>query len=187
VTGRPIYFVGTGERLADLEPFYPDRMASRILGMGDVLTLIDKAQEKLDVETAKESAERMMKAQFTLEDFLVQMREMKKLGPIQDLLAMMPGVPGGKNAMKELAGQVDDGQMVQAEAIILSMTPGERRNPAIIGGSRRLRIARGSGTTTADVNGLLKDFEGARKMMRSMMGGKRMPRVPGMPPLPKGR
>jgi signal recognition particle subunit SRP54 len=187
VTGRPIYFVGTGERLEDLEPFHPDRMASRILGMGDVLTLIDKAQEKLDVETAKESAERMMKAQFTLEDFLVQMREVKKLGPIQDLLAMMPGVPGGKNAMKELAGQVDDGQMAQAEAIILSMTPGERRNPAIIGGSRRLRIARGSGTTTAEVNGLLKDFEGARKMMRSVMGGKRMPGVPGMPPMPKGR
>jgi signal recognition particle subunit SRP54 len=186
-TGRPVYFVGTGERVDDLEPFYPDRMASRILGMGDVLTLIDKAQEKIDVETAKESAERMMRAQFTLEDFLVQMREMRKLGPLQDLLAMMPGVPGGRNAMKELAGQVDDGQMARAEAIILSMTPGERRNPAIIGGTRRLRIARGSGTTTAEVNGLLKDFEGARKMMRSMMGGKRMPRVPGMPPLPKGR
>jgi signal recognition particle subunit SRP54 len=187
VTRRPVYFVGTGEKLDDLEPFYPDRMASRILGMGDVLTLIDKAQERIDVETAKESAERMMRAQFTLEDFLVQMREMRKLGPLQDLLAMMPGVPGGRSAMKELAGQVDDGQMAQAEAIILSMTPDERRNPAIIGGSRRLRIARGSGTTTAEVNGLLKDFEGARKMMRSMMGGKRMPRVPGMPPLPRGR
>jgi signal recognition particle subunit SRP54 len=187
VTGRPVYFVGTGEKPDDLEPFYPDRMASRILGMGDVLTLIDKAQEKMDTDSAKESAERMMKAQFTLEDFLVQMREMKKLGPIQDLLAMMPGVPGGKNAIKDLAGQVDEGQMSRAEAIILSMTGDERRNPAIIGGSRRLRIARGSGTTTAEVNGLLKDFEGARKMMRSMMGGKRMPKIPGMPTLPKGR
>jgi signal recognition particle subunit SRP54 len=187
VTGRPVYFVGTGEKPEDLEPFYPDRMASRILGMGDVLTLIDKAQDTMDAETARESAERMMKAQFTLEDFLVQMQEMKKLGPLQDLLAMMPGVPGGKNAMKELAGQVDDKQMGRAEAVILSMTPEERRNPAIIGGSRRLRIARGSGTTTAEVNGLLKDFEGARKMMRSMMGGKRMPKIPGMPTLPKTR
>jgi signal recognition particle subunit SRP54 len=187
VTGRPVYFVGTGERLDDLEPFYPDRMASRILGMGDVLTLIDKAQEKMDADAARESAERMLKAQFTLEDFLVQMREMRKLGPLQDLLAMMPGVPGGKNAIKDLAGQVDEKEMGRAEAIILSMTPEERRNPAIIGGPRRLRIARGSGTTTADVNGLLKDFEGARRMMRSMMGGKRMPRIPGMPTPPKGR
>jgi signal recognition particle subunit SRP54 len=187
VTGRPVYFVGTGERLDDLEPFYPDRMASRILGMGDVLTLIDKAQEKMDADAARESAERLLKAQFTLEDFLVQMREMRKLGPLQDLLAMMPGVPGGKNAIKDLAGQVDEKEMGRAEAIILSMTPEERRNPAIIGGPRRLRIARGSGTTTADVNGLLKDFEGARRMMRSMMGGKRMPRIPGMPTPPKGR
>jgi len=98
---------------------------------------------------------------------------------------MLPGVPGGKNAMKDLAAQVDDSQLSHAEAIILSMTPEERRNPAIIGGSRRLRIARGSGSTTAEVNGLLKDFEGARKMMRSMMGGKRMPHIPGMPKMPK--
>ncbi len=145
--------------------------------MGDVLTLIDKAQEKMDADAAKESAERLMKAQFTLEDFLTQLREMQKLGPISDILGMLPGVPGGKDAVKELAGQVDDGQLKRAEALILSMTPEERRNPAIIGGSRRLRIARGSGTTTADVNGLLKDFEGARKMMRSMMGGARMPGV----------
>jgi signal recognition particle subunit SRP54 len=178
VTGKPIYFVGTGEKPDDLEAFYPDRMAGRILGMGDVLTLIDKAQEKIDSESAREAAERMLKAQFTLEDFLTQMREMKKLGPIQDLLGMLPGVPGGKNAIKELASQVDDGQMGRAEAIILAMTRDERLNPAIIGGSRRTRIARGSGTTTAEVNGLLKDFEGARKMMRSMMGGKRMPGMP---------
>src|SRR5215210_1614183 len=187
VTGRPVYFVGTGERPEDLEPFHPDRMASRILGMGDVLTLIDRASETMDAEAARQSAERMLKAQFTFEDFLTQLREMQKLGPIQDLLKMLPGVPGGKNAIKDLAGQVDEGQMSRAEAIILSMTGDERRNPAIIGGSRRLRIARGSGTTTAEVNGLLKDFEGARKMMRSMMGGKRMPKIPGMPTLPKGR
>ena len=116
-----------------------------------------------------------MKAQFTLEDFLVQMREMKKLGPIQDVLTMLPGVPGGKDMAKQLAAGVDDRQMGQAEAIILSMTAEERRNPAIIGGSRRLRIARGSGTTTAEVNGLLKDFDGARKMMRSMMGNNGCP------------
>jgi len=184
VTGRPVFFVGTGEKPADLEPFYPDRMASRIMGMGDVLTLIDKAQETLDQEKAAEAAERMLKAQFTLEDFLTQMREMKKLGPLQDLLAMLPGVPGGKNALKDL--EVDEGQLTKAEAIICSMTPEERRNPAIIGGSRRLRIARGSGTTTADVNSLLKEFDAAKKMMKTMMGmgAKRMPRVPGMPDLP---
>jgi signal recognition particle subunit SRP54 len=175
VTGRPIYFVGTGEKPDDIEPFFPDRMAGRILGMGDVLTLIDKAQEKIDAETAKESVERLLQARFTLEDFLAQMREMKKLGPIQDLISMLPAVPGAKNAIKELAGQVDDGQMSRAEAIILSMTREERSDPAMIGGSRRTRIARGSGTTTAEVNGLLKDFNGARKMMRSMMGAKRMP------------
>ena len=184
VTGRPVFFAGTGERPADLEPFHPDRMASRILGMGDMLTLIDKAQETLDAERAMEAAEKMARAQFTLEDFLVQMREMRKLGPLQDLLAMLPGVPGGKNALKDLAGQVDEGQLARAEAVICSMTPEERRNPAIIGGSRRLRIARGSGATTTDVNALLKEFQAARKMMQSMMGGKRMPRIPGMPKMP---
>lgn len=183
-TGRPVFFAGTGERPADLEPFHPDRMASRILGMGDMLTLIDKAQETLDAERAMEAAEKMARAQFTLEDFLVQMREMRKLGPLQDLLAMLPGVPGGKNALKDLAGQVDERQIARAEAVICSMTPEERRNPAIIGGSRRLRIARGSGATTADVNALLKEFQAARKMMQSMMGGKRMPRIPGMPKMP---
>jgi signal recognition particle subunit SRP54 len=184
VTGRPVFFAGVGEKPADLEPFYPDRMASRIMGMGDVLTLIDKAQETLDAEKAAEAAERMLKAQFTLEDFLTQMREVKKLGPLQDLLAMLPGVPGGKNALKDL--EVDEGQLTKAEAIICSMTPEERRNPAIIGGSRRLRIARGSGATTADVNSLLKEFDAAKKMMKTVMGmgGKRMPRVPGMPDFP---
>jgi signal recognition particle subunit SRP54 len=180
VTDRPVFFVGTGEKLGDLEPFYPDRMAGRILGMGDVLSLIDKAQETMDAEAARKSAEQLLQGQFTLDDFLTQLREMKKLGPIQDLLKMLPGVPGGKNAIQDLAGQIDDGELGRAEAIICSMTPEERRNPAIIHGSRRLRIAGGSGTTTADVNGLLKDFDGARKMMRTMMGGKR---VPGMPRL----
>jgi signal recognition particle subunit SRP54 len=182
VTGRPVFFAGTGERVADLEPFHPDRMASRIMGMGDVLSLIDKAQENLDADRAADAAKKMLEATFTLEDFLVQMQEVRKLGPLQDLLAMLPGVPGGKNALKDL--QVDDGQMARAEAIIQSMTREERRDPAMIGGNRRLRIARGSGTTTTDVNALLKEFEQARKMMKSMMGGKRTPRIPGMPNIP---
>ena len=182
VTGRPIFFAGTGERLDDLEPFYPDRMAGRILGMGDVLTLIDKAQGTVDTEKAAAAAEQMLQGRFNLEDFLEQLRQMRKLGPIQDILKMLPGVPGGKNAVKEMAEAVNEAELRRAEAMILSMTLEERRNPAIISGSRRLRIANGSGTTTADVNQLLKDFEGARKMMRSMMGGKRLPgmaRVPG--------
>jgi len=184
VTGRPVFFAGTGERPADLEPFYPDRMASRILGMGDVLTLIDRAQENLDADKAKEAAEKMATARFTLEDFLVQMREMRKLGPLQDLLAMLPGVPGGRDALKDLAGQVDERQLARAEAIICSMTAEERQNPAIIGGSRRQRIARGSGATTTDVNSLLKEFDGARKMMRTMLGGKRGLKIPGLPGMP---
>ena len=185
VTGRPIFFAGTGERLDDLEPFYPDRMAGRILGMGDVLTLIEKAQDTVDAEKAAAAAEQMMQGRFNLEDFLEQLRQMRKLGPIQDILKMLPGVPGGKNAAKEMAEAVDEAELRRAEAMILSMTREERRNPAIISGSRRLRIADGSGTTTADVNQLLKDFEGARKMMRSMMGGKRLPgmvKVPGVKP-----
>jgi signal recognition particle subunit SRP54 len=168
VTGRPIFFAGVGEKMTDLEPFYPDRMASRILGMGDVLTLIEKAEKEMDQDKARETAEKMARAEFTLEDFLEQMRQVKKLGPLQDLLAMLPGVPGAKQQLKDL--QVDEGEMAQTEAIICSMTPEERRNPAIIGGTRRLRIARGSGTTTAEVNALLKQFAQARKMMKSMMG-----------------
>jgi signal recognition particle subunit SRP54 len=172
-TGRPIFFAGTGEKVEDLEPFYPDRMAGRILGMGDVLTLIEKAQDTVDQEAAAKAAEQMRSGQFNLEDFLGQLREMRKLGPLQDILKMLPGMPGGKAGMKELAAAVDEGELGRAEAIILSMTPQERREPAIISGSRRLRIANGAGATTADVNTLLKDFEGARKMMRTMMGGKR--------------
>jgi signal recognition particle subunit SRP54 len=188
VTGRPIFFAGTGEKLGDLEPFYPDRMASRILGMGDVLTLIEKAEKEMDQEKAAEAAEKMARAQFTLEDFLEQMREVKKLGPLQDLLAMLPGIPGAKEQLKDL--QVDEGELARTEAIICSMTPEERRNPAIIGGSRRLRIARGSGTTTHEVNALLKQFAQARKMMKSMMGmagfGGKGPKGLRLPKLPPG-
>ena len=183
VTGKPVFFAGVGEKPADLEEFHPDRMAGRILGMGDVLSLIDKATDTLDADEAKASAEKMLQGAFTLEDFLAQLRQMRQLGPIQDLLKMLPGMPGGKNAFKDLADQVDESKLLQAEALILSMTPDERRNPGIISGSRRLRIARGAGSTTSDVNTLLKDFEGARKMMRTMMGGgKGLPGMFSMPP-----
>jgi signal recognition particle subunit SRP54 len=185
VTGRPIYFAGVGEKPQDLEAFHPDRMAQRILGMGDVLGLIEKAERTYDQDQARESAERLMKAQFTLEDFLTQMREMKKLGPIQDLLAMLPGLPGGGGLGQQLKEmEVDDRDIGRAEAIISSMTVEERRNPSMIGGSRRLRIARGSGTTAQHVNQLLKEFDQARRMMKQMMGGKRMPKIPGMPKFP---
>jgi signal recognition particle subunit SRP54 len=194
VTGRPIYFAGTGEKVTDLEPFHPDRMASRILGMGDVMSLIEKAEREMDQEKAAEAAEKMARAEFTLEDFLEQMRQVKKLGPLQDLLAMMPGIPGAKQQLRDL--QVDERELGRTEAIICSMTLEERRNPAIIGGSRRLRIARGAGTTTQEVNALLKQFGQAKKMMKSMMGmvgiggrgkGMRLPKLPGgFPGIPGG-
>src|SRR5207244_3105760 len=130
VTARPIFFAGVGEKPSDLEPFHPDRMASRILGMGDVLTLIEKAEKELDQEKAREAAEKMAAAQFTLEDFLGQMREVRKLGPLQDLLAMMPGMPGGGPQLKDL--QVDEKELAGAEAIISSMTPQERALPQVI-------------------------------------------------------
>jgi signal recognition particle subunit SRP54 len=152
-------------------------MAGRILGMGDVLTLIDKAKDKLDADEAQKAAENMLKGTFTFEDFLDQLRQVQKLGSMGDLMKMLPGVPGGKNQLKDMAAAIDDGELRRAEAMILAMTPAERREPGIISGSRRLRIANGSGVTTADVNSLLKDFEGARKMMRTMMGGKRIPGV----------
>src|SRR5919109_2730103 len=166
VTGRPVYFAGVGEKPGDLEPFHPDRMASRILGMGDVLTLVEKAEKA------------MAKDRFTLEDFLSQLREVRKLGPLEDLLGMLPG-----GAQLAANAQVDERQVGRAEAIISSMTQEERRNPAIIGGSRRSRIARGSGTSVGDVNALLKQFDEARKMMKRLTGG-RLPKLPGMPRIP---
>jgi signal recognition particle subunit SRP54 len=178
VTRRPVYFAGVGEKPGDLEPFHPDRMASRILGMGDVLTLVEKAEKAMDEEKAREATERMAKDRFTLEDFLSQLREVRKLGPLQDLLGMLPG-----GAQVAANVQVDERQVGRAEAIISSMTPEERRNPAIIGGSRRSRIARGSGTSVGDVNALLKQFDEARKMMKRLTGG-RLPKLPGMPRIP---
>jgi signal recognition particle subunit SRP54 len=172
VTGRPILFAGTGEKLTEFEPFHPDRMAGRILGMGDVLTLIEKAEETFDQAKAEKAAAKLRKGSFSLEDFLEQMQQVKKMGPLQNIIGMIPGIP------KELKNaQVDDRELGKVEAIIRSMTPAEREDPAIINGSRRLRIARGSGTTTQDVNALLKQFKMVQQMMRQVAGGKR-PRLP---------
>jgi len=163
VTGRPIKFAGMGEKLDALEPFHPERMASRILGMGDVLSLIEKAQESFDEQKAKEMEKKIRTQSFTLEDFLEQMQQVKKMGPLDQLLGMIPGMSAMKNA-PDL--QMGEKEMKRVEAIICSMTKQERLNPAIIDGSRRKRIARGSGTTVQDVNRLLKQFEQAKKLMK---------------------
>jgi signal recognition particle subunit SRP54 len=161
VIGRPIAFASVGEKLADFEAFHPDRMASRILGMGDMLTLIEKAEQAFEREKAVEAAEKLTTGAFTLEDFLEQMQQIKKMGPLQSLVGMLPGVP------KELrTAEIDDREMARVEAIIQSMTPEERRDPTIMNGSRRLRVANGSGTTTSDVNMLLKQFKEMQKMMK---------------------
>lgn len=167
VTGTPIKFVGMGEKMDALEPFHPDRMASRILGMGDVLSLIEKAQANVDEEKAKEMEQKLRTLSFTLDDFLEQIGQVRKMGPLEDLLAMMPG--GSKlKGMKNL--QIDDKKIDQVEAIIRSMTPKEKADPEIINASRRKRIAAGSGTTIADVNRLLKQFKDMKKMMKQFMG-----------------
>jgi signal recognition particle subunit SRP54 len=172
VVGKPILFAGTGEKLEDFEPFHPDRMASRILGMGDMLTLIEKAEAAFDKGQTAKAEERLRKGQFTLEDFLDQMRQVRKMGPLQNIVKMMPGLP------KELKqAQVDESEIAKVEAIICAMTPAERREPSVINGSRRLRIASGSGTTTQDVNAMLKQFKMVQQMMRSVAQGKR-PKMP---------
>ncbi|MEA2828054.1 MAG: signal recognition particle subunit, partial [Actinomycetota bacterium] len=177
VIGRPIAFASTGEKLADFEPFHPDRMASRILGMGDVLTLIEKAEQAYDMAEAEAAAEKLTSGKFTLEDFLEQMQQLKKMGPLQSLVGMLPGIP------KEIRNaEIDDREIARVEAIIRSMTPAERRDPSLMNGSRRLRVAQGSGMTTNDVNQLLKQFKEMQKMMRFLgkggKGGKGRPRVP---------
>jgi signal recognition particle subunit SRP54 len=166
VVGKPILFAGTGEKLEDFEPFHPDRMASRILGMGDVLTLIEKAEEAFDDEQKAKAERIVLEGQFTLEDFLEQMQQVKKMGPLSNLIGMMPGLP--KEVRK---AQIDDREISKLEAIIQSMTPEERRNPNVVNGSRRTRIAQGSGSTTSDVNQLLKQFKQVQKMMQSLGGG----------------
>ena len=166
VTGKPIKFAGMGETLDALEPFHPDRMASRILGMGDVLTLIEKAQENIDQQKAEELQKKMMKAEFTLEDYLAQMDQLKDMGNINSMMEMIPGM--SKNKLKDL--QVSDKDLAQTKAIILSMTVEERRNPKIINGSRRKRIAAGSGMKVQDVNRLLKQYDQSQMLMKQFAG-----------------
>ena len=168
VTGRPIKFCGTGEKLQDIEPFYPDRMASRILGMGDMLTLIEKAQSAFDEKKAQELASKLKTNEFTLEDFMEQMEQMKSMGSMEEILSMMPGA----NAAKLGNIEIDEKQTERMLAIIRSMTPEERRKPELINASRRRRIAAGSGNTVQDVNRLLNQFDATRKMMRQLSGGK---------------
>ncbi len=168
VTGKPIKFVGVGEKLTDLEPFFPDRMASRILGMGDVLTLIEKAQEVVSEEQAKAMQKKMLENTFTLEDYLVQFESMKKMGGAQAILAMMPGMGG-----KLKADDIDEDKIERTKAIILSMTKRERVEPAIINSSRKKRIAAGSGTSVQEINQLLKQFEQTKQVMKQFKSGKR--------------
>ena len=173
VTGKPILYVGMGEKLSDLEQFYPDRMANRILGMGDVLTLIEKAQETIDEEKAKELEQKMRKAEFGFDDYLESMNQMKKLGGIASMLQMMPGFDSGQIA--EIENAMDEKKMARIEGIIYSMTPKERANPSILNPSRKRRIAKGAGVDLSEVNRLVKQFEQSRKMMKQipgLMGGK---------------
>jgi signal recognition particle subunit SRP54 len=180
IIGRPIAFASTGEKLDAFEQFHPDRMASRILGMGDVLTLIEQAEQAFEKDQAEEAATKMLEGQFTLDDFLEQMQALKKMGPLGGLLGMMPGMP------KELKNaEIGDDALKPIEAIIRSMTAEERRRPELINGSRRTRIAKGSGTTPGDVNRLVKQFSEMQKMMKKMggmgtKGKRRMPSIPGM-------
>ena len=176
VVGRPIVFASTGEKMGDFDLFHPDRMASRILGMGDVLSLIEQAERTMDSEVVAASAGRMMSGTFTLDDFLAQLNQVRKMGSLGGIMKLMPGVT---KEMRNAANNVDEGELNKVEAIIRSMTPKERANPAIIDGSRRTRIARGSGTTVAGVNQLMKQFSEMRKMMRQMGAG-------GAPAMPAG-
>jgi signal recognition particle subunit SRP54 len=174
-TGLPVAFIGTGERTDGLEPFHPDRLAQRILGMGDILSFVERVQDNVDQAEAEVAAKRLMENRFTLEDFRTQLTQIKKMGPIGQLVGMIPGASQVAGAAQEA---VDSGQMVKIEAIIDSMTPEERRRPELIKASRRRRIALGSGTSTAEVNRLLKQFAEMQKMMKMLSGG-RMPRLGG--------
>lgn len=169
VTGKPIKFIGTGEKLSDFEEFYPDRMASRILGMGDILSIIDKAEETFDLEQAENLEKKLKKNKFDLDDYLAQLRQMKKMGSFSSILKMIPGL-GSK--LKGI--EIDDREFVKIEAMICSMTKEERRNPGILNGSRRLRIANGSGTTVQGINQFMKSFEMTQKMMKEMNSPKKM-------------
>ncbi len=189
VTGKPIMFASTGEKIEDFDRFHPDRMAQRILGMGDVLSLIEKAESQVDEKSAEELEEKLKKDQFTLEDFLTQMKQVRKMGPLSGIIGMLPGM----GAMKELKNaNIDERQLDRTEAIILSMTPAERHDPTLIKGRRRKRIADGSGTKVQEVRALVKQFDQMRVMMRSMANGKmpdpqKLMRMSGQVPKPKVR
>ncbi|MGH2801667.1 MAG: signal recognition particle protein, partial [Thermoleophilaceae bacterium] len=178
VTGKPILYASTGEKPADFERFHPDRMAQRILGMGDVMTLVEKAERQMDERQAADLERKIRKEQFTLEDFLAQMKQVRRMGPIGNLLRMMPGVGSQLGNL-----QVDEKELDRLEAIILSMTPEERANPKIIDGSRRRRIARGSGTNVQAVSQLVKQFAQVRKLMKQVASGK----MPSLEQLAGGR
>jgi signal recognition particle subunit SRP54 len=183
VTGRPIAFVGTGEKTDALEPFHPDRLASRILGMGDVLSLVEKAQETVNAEQAQEMVRKLREDTFSLDDFRQQLRQVRQLGPLDQILGMLPFGKALKAAPKDLDGEQAD--LDRFDAIILSMTPGERKNPEVINGSRRQRIARGSGTSVQDVNRLLKQYAQLRKMMKQFKNVEgRMGKLKGLPGFP---
>jgi signal recognition particle subunit SRP54 len=179
VTGRPIIFASTGEGLDDFEPFYPDRMASRILDLGDIMSLIEQAQKNFDEDEARKTAEKFATDSFTLEDFLQQMQQLKNMGSIKNMLGMLPGARG----MKQQLENFDESEIGRTEAIIRSMTRAERLQPKLLNGSRRLRIARGSGTTVTEVNSLVNRFEQASKMMKTVAKGG-TPNIPGMGPIP---
>ena len=170
VTGRPIKFAATGEKLSDIEVFHPERMASRILGMGDVLSIIEKAEEAFDLEEAEKLEKKLKKQSFDLDDYLTQLRQMKKMGSFSSILKLIPGM----NKLKDV--EIDDKEFVKIEAIICSMTKEERRNPKVLNGSRRLRIAKGSGTTVEQINKFMKSFEMSQKMMKEMTSNKGMMR-----------
>jgi signal recognition particle subunit SRP54 len=181
VTGKPILFASTGEKLDDFEVFHPDRMASRILDLGDILTLIEQAQKTFDEVQTRELEEKFRSETFTLEDFLSQLQQIKKMGSLGSMLGMLPGARG----MQEQIDNIDEKELVRTEAIIQSMTPGERLNPRILNGSRRMRIARGSGMTVTDVNQLVTRFDQAAKMMKTVAKGG-IPQIPGMGPIAGG-
>ena len=172
VTGVPIKFIGTGERLDALEEFHPDRLASRILGMGDMLTLIEKAQSSFDEDEAVELEKKIRQATFDLNDFMAQLQQVKSMGSLSQIVEMIPGMSAMRGRIPD--SDFDDNQIARVEAIVYSMTPGERSNPSIIGGSRRRRIARGSGTTPRDVNQLLNQFKQTQRLMKQMSTGKGM-------------
>jgi signal recognition particle subunit SRP54 len=181
VTGKPILFASTGEKLSDFDYFYPDRMASRILGMGDIQTLAEQAKKALDGESAKRLEEKFVSGEdFTLEDFLEQLQAMKKMGSMTKLLGMLPGANNA--AMKKQIDSIDDKELVRTQAIVQSMTPDERRNPKVLNGSRRSRIARGSGRTVTEVNSLVDRFSAAQKVMKQMRTGGGMPQGMALPP-----